>query len=381
MKDNLIKIGMIGFGAMGKTHTYAVQNLPFFFDTLPFSAKIEGIVTRTEKKSSAVANAYGIPLASVNEDDLIYHPDIDAIDICTPNICHFETAKKALLAGKHVYCEKPLCDNERDAYELAELAERRGLVAMTVFNNRHLTAVMRARQLIDEGRIGRILHFDMQYLHNSCIDPDRTVGWKQDRTVCGDGGVLFDLGSHALDLAVFLCGKFSTVCGKGQIAYKTHKTKEGTDWQTNAPEAFYIMATTAEGAHGMITVSKLTTGANDDLSFAVYGERGSIRFSLMQPNFLEFYDTAAADKPQGGVRGYTRIECVGRAMAPAGVFPSPKAPVGWLSGHVMSMYRFLEAVHNTKPCAPTFRDGAYVQRLMALALRSDAEGRALEVPQ
>ncbi len=380
MKNNEIRIGMIGFDAMGKMHTYAVKNLPFFFDTPPFSASIEGIVTRTQEKSSTVAATYGIPLATTNEDDLIYHPDIDAIDICTPNICHFETAKKALLAGKHVYCEKPLCDNEKDAMALAELAERQGLVAMTVFNNRHLTAVVRARQLIDEGHIGRILHFDMQYLHNSCIDPDRTVGWKQDRTVCGRGGVLFDLGSHVLDLAVFLCGKFKSISGKAQIAYKTHKTKDGKDWQTNAPEAFYMMSQTAEGAHGMLTVSKLTTGANDDLSFAIYGERGSLRFSLMQPNFLEFYDTATVDKPQGGLRGYTMIECVGRAPAPAGIFPSPKAPAGWLWGHVMSMYRFLDGVYTGKPAAPTFRDGAYVQRLMELALLSDAEGKTMEVP-
>ena len=379
MKKSTLKIGLIGFGAMGKTHTYAVQNLPFFFSDLPFRAKIEGVVTRSEAKSNEVAATYGIPLATTNEDALINDPTIDAIDICTPNIYHYKTAKKALLAGKHVYCEKPLCDTYEKAAELAALAKERGLVNMTVFNNRHLTAVIRARQLIDEGRIGRILHFDVQYLHNSCIDPDRTVGWKQDSTLCGDGGVLFDLGSHALDIAVFLCGKLQSISGKAQIAYKTHKTSTGEDWHTNAPEAFYMMATTCDGAAGMITASKLTSGACDDLTFAVYGERGSIRFSLMQPSFLEFYDATASDKPQGGTRGYTRIECAGRAPAPGGIFPAPKAPVGWLSGHVMSMYRFLSAIHQGAEVAPSFADGAYVQYLMELAMQSDKLGCRLEV--
>lgn len=379
MKKSTLKIGMIGFGVMGKTHTYAVQTLPFFFSDLPFHATVAGVVTRSPQKSNAVAAAYGIPLVSCDEDELIYNPDIDAIDICTPNILHYETAKKALLAGKHVYCEKPLCDTYERAAELAALAKDRGLVNMTVFNNRHLTAVIRARQLIEEGRLGRILHFDMQYLHNSCIDPDRTVGWKQTNELCGEGGVLFDLGSHVLDLAVYLCGEFKSISGKSQIAYPTHKTSTGEEWQTNAPEAFYMTATTASGAVGMITVSKLTSGACDDLHFAIYGERGSLRFSLMQPNFLEFYDATVSDKPQGGTRGYTQIECVGRAPAPGGVFPAPKAPVGWLTGHVMSMQRFLQAIYNGTSAAPDFAQGAYVQLLMALALRSDKLGTAQEV--
>lgn len=379
MKKGNLKIGIIGFGAMGKTHAYAIQALPFFFDKLPFHATVEGIVTRSLQKSQQACATYGIPLALTDEDALINNPDIDVIDICTPNILHYETAKKALLAGKHVYCEKPLCDTYEKAKELAELAKSRCLVNMTVFNNRHLTAVIRARQLIDEGRLGRILHFDMQYLHNSCIDPDRTVGWKQNSDVCGEGGVLFDLGSHVLDLAVFLCGEVKSISAKSQIAYQTHKTSTGDDWQTNAPEAFYMMTTTKEGATGMITASKLTSGACDDLHFAIYGERGSLRFSLMQPNYLEFYDATVTDKPQGGTRGYTQIECVGRAPAPGGIFPAPKAPVGWLTGHVMSMERFLEAVYHGTSAAPDFESAAYVQYLMDVALRADKQGRQLEV--
>jgi predicted dehydrogenase len=135
-----------------------------------------------------------------------------------------------------------------------------------------------------------------------------------------------------------------------------------------------MMAETEEGAHGMLTASKLTTGVNDDLTFAIYGERGALRFSLMDPNYLEFYDAAAASEPIGGLRGFTRIECVGRYPAPAGTFPSPKASVGWLRGHLMSMYHFLDAVYTGKQNAPDFADGAYVQHLMELAMQSDRDG-------
>ena len=374
-----LKIGLLGFGAMGKVHAYAVKNLPFYFENLPFTATVAGVATGHKESARAAAACFDIPLATANEDDLIYNSDIDIIDICTPNIYHFESAKKALLAGKHVYLEKPMTATAAEAAELALLAKKTGLTCMTVFNNHHLAAVTRAKQLIDNGKLGRILHFDVQYLHNSCLDKTRTVGWKQDAAVCGRGGVLFDLGPHALELAVYLCGQFRTVQGRGQIGVDTHRLPDGTVWQTNAPEAFYMTVETVDGAVGMLTVSKLAQGANDDLSFAIYGEKGALRFSLMQPNFLYFYDTDAPAAPIGGTRGFTAIECVGRYAPPAGKFPAPKAPAGWMMGHVMSMYRFLDAVSSSKQVSPDFADGAYIQFLMELLLASAADGTAKEV--
>ena len=373
-----IRVGLIGFGAMGKTHAFAIQNLPYFFGDLPFRSKIAGVATRSMEKSAKAAELYGLGLATDNEAELIHSPDIDVIDICTPNICHIATAKAALAAGKHLYCEKPLAATFAEATEMADLAEKSGLICTAVFNNRHLSAVRKAKQLIDEGRLGRILHFEFQYLHNSCTDPEKTAGWKQDATVCGAGGVLFDLGSHILDLAVYLCGEMTSVYGKSQVAYPTRKGTDGNTWQTNAPEAFYMTVTAKSGAVGTLTASKLTTGANDDLSFAIYGERGALRFSLMDLNFLYFYDATAPASPYGGERGFTKIECVGRYDPPAGSFPSPKAPAGWLRGHTMSLYRFLNAVYTGVQNSPTFRDAAYVQYLMELALASAADGKEKE---
>jgi len=319
LEKQQIKIGLLGFGAMGKTHAFAVQNLPFYCEGLPFTAGIHGVATRSMEKSRAICRDHGFAVATDNAAELINSPDIDVIDICTPNHCHTETIRAALAAGKHVYCEKPLCDNEVDAKELAALAAASGKICTVVFNNRHLAAVVRARQLIDEGRLGRILSFDFSYLHNSCTNPARPAGWKQNADICGEGGVLFDLGSHILDLLYFLCGPIARVSGCSQIAFDSRAGLDGKPWQTNAPEAFYMMATTKDGACGTLTASKLCTGTNDELSFAVYGEKGALRFSLMNPNYLEFYDATAPSAPIGGTSGFTRIECVGRYPAPAGV--------------------------------------------------------------
>lgn len=379
MEKKEIRIGLLGFGAMGRTHAFAVNSLPFYFSDLPFRAVIGGVATRSMEKSRAIAAEFGFPLATDDENTIINDPDIDVIDICTPNILHANTVRRALAAGKHIYCEKPLADSLSAAEEMAALAAASDRICTVVFNNRHLSAVCRAKQLIEQGYLGRILTFDFRYLHNSCTDPERAAGWKQTADICGKGGVLFDLGAHIIDLAVHLCGAFRTVTGKSQIAFPTRRGMDGADWETDASEAFYMLAETESGAHGTLTASKLTTGVNDDLFFSIHGTKGALRFSLMEPNYLEFYDNTAPHEPYGGFGGFTRIECVGRYPAPAGVFPSPKAAQGWLRGHVMGMYSFLQSVYTGKQAEPTFAHGAYVQRIMEAALLSAEDGREREV--
>jgi len=378
-ENKQLKIGLLGFGSMGRTHTWAIQNIPFFYGEPPFSAAVSGVCTTTQEKSDRVAKSFSIPLATTNEDDLINHPDIDIIDICTPNIYHFETLKKAIASGKHILCEKPLCVSPKEAKEILSLCKNPDQILGMVFNYRHLAPVMRAKQLIDQGRIGRVLSFHGAYLHNSATDINRPAGWKQDRTVCG-GGVLFDLGSHMIDLIGWLCSPITEVSGLSQIAYPSRLGRNGEPWTTNADESFYMLAKTEKGASGTIAVGKLQVGTNDDLSFEIYGEHGALRFSLMEPNWLYFYDGKAPDGEMGGEKGFVRIECVGRY--PGLIFPSPKAPAGWLYSHLASMYHYLSAVAAGEPFEPSVQTGAYVQSVMDTAYRSAANGSTmLEVPK
>ena len=367
MNKQTLRIGMLGFGAMGKAHAYAVTNLPYFYGDLPFTAAIAGVATSSPERAAARVAPYG--LTPTTEEALLADPTIDIIDICTPNIYHADAVRRALAAGKHVLCEKPLGISAAEGAELADLAANSGKVCRVVFNNRFIPAVMRAKQLIDEGRLGRILSFHAAYLHNSCCDPAKPAGWKQNADICG-GGVLFDLGSHVIDMVRHLCGEFSAVTGMAQIGFADRAGMDGQPWQTNADEAFYMICGTRDGAMGTVTVSKLTQGANDELSFSVNGELGSLSFSLMDPNYLNFYDATVEGSPIGGVRGQTRIECVGRYPSPATGFPTPKAPVGWLRGHIGSMAAYLTAVYEDRPASPSFADGAYVQSVMEAAQQS-----------
>ncbi len=370
-----VKIGLVGCGFMGKTHLHSVRELPFFYDAeaLGYTAEVVAVSASSMASADRFAKQFGISRAVADASAMIADPAIDVIDICSPNPAHFAVAREAILAGKHVLCEKPLTVTVAEAEELCTLAESRGAMCGTVFNNRFLLPVMRARELIDEGKLGRILSFDFTYRHNSCIDPTRRAGWKQDAHF--GGGTLFDLGPHVIDLCRFLCGELSWVTGKSQIAFPTHLSSDGSVWHTNADEAFYLVAGTSEGAVGNITVSKLTQGANDELIFSLYGEHGALSFSLMQPNYLNFYDATAS----ASVRGYTQIECVGRYPAPASGFPAVKAPQGWLRGHIGCMQNFLSAVSAGVPCEPSFVDGLYVQRVLEAALLSDREKREVRL--
>ena len=376
--NKVYNIGLLGFGAMGKTHAFCVDNLKYYYAPLPFSARIEGLCTTNVERAAAIADKYGFGRAVANEDELIYDPNIDIIDICTPNIYHYNTVKKAILAGKHVYCEKPLSVTAEEAEELANLAKEHGRICAVVFNNRHIAPIMRAAELVEEGRIGRVLSFSAEYLHNSCTDLCRPAGWKQNKDICG-GGVLFDLGSHVIDLIYALCGEFESVYGRSQIAYPHRTGSDGKEWQTNADEAFYMVCKLKSGAVGTISVSKLINGANDDLSISIYGEKGSLKFSLMQPNFLYFYDATEKPTTLGGSLGYTAIECVGRYPAPGGSFPAPKAPSDWIRRHVQSMYSFLNSVHTGVGGYPDFYEGAYVQRVMEAAYRSSELGSEVKI--
>jgi len=378
-----INIAVIGTGFMGKTHSYAAANLPFFYEGLPFRAVLHTICSRDGQKGEKIRDEWGFKHCETYFDRILENPEIDVVDICTPNILHFDTIVKALGAKKHIYCEKPLVISAAEAEGVIKKLEeeKKGanpLCAM-VFHNRFSPAVLRAKQLLAEGRLGRLISFRCAYRHNSNIDQNKKAGWKQ--TAANGGGVLFDLGSHAIDLVRFLCGDIESVSGKSQIFFPVRPGMDGKEWKTDADEAFYITAKLPGGAIGTIEATKLSSGTNSDLAFEIYGEKGALRYSLMQPNFLEFYDETRPEGEYGGERGFVRIECVQRYPKPGDAFPGPKSPVGWLRLHMHSIYLYLEGVYNGKlsELSPDFYDGAAVQKIMEKAFLSDQSGKWEEI--
>ena len=382
-----INIAVLGTGFMGRTHSYSVANLPFFYENLPFKAVLHTVLSRDKEKGEAIKNEWGFLNAETELEKILANKEIDVIDICTPNIYHFDTILKALDAGKNIYCEKPLVISSGQADKIIEKLEQTPVgvadtpfqkgaypVCAMVFHNRFAPAVLRAKQLISDGKLGRIMSFRFAYLHNSNIDPNKPAGWKQ--TAENGGGVLFDLGSHAIDLVRFLCcenNEIVSVSGRSQIFFPVRKGMDGKEWRTDADEAFYITAQLNNGAIGTIEANKLATGTNSDLSFEIYGEKGAVKYSMMNMNYLEFYDNTKPDGDYGGEKGFTKIECVQRYPKPGNIFPGVKSPIGWLRLHMHSVYLYLDGVYKNSlgEFSPSFYDGAAVQKIMEKAVLSD----------
>ena len=165
----------------------------------------------------------------------------------------------------------------------------------------------------------------------------------------------------------YLCGRIdvSSVSGMPQITHRIRCGAQGEAWTTNADEAFYALARLENGACGTLEANKLAIGTNDDFRVEIYGDRGALRFDLMDLNFLSFYDGERAAGDMGGDRGFTRIECVGRYPEPAYAMAGVKAPIGWLRGHIGSYHAFLEAVAAGRPAIPSFADAAHIQEVLS----------------
>lgn len=362
-------IGIIGFGFMGKTHTYGYQTIPLYYGSLPFKIKLVGVCNRTLEKAQIAKETLGFEFATDNPDDIFNCPDIDIVDICTPNIYHKEAVVKAVKAGKHIYCDKPLAANYEEAKEIASLVAGSPVITQMALQNRFFPATMRAKQLVEQDKIGRVTSFRACYLHAGSVDPGKKIGWKQDKKF--GGGVLVDLGSHVIDLIYHLLGEYASLYAQTDILYRQRPDQNGKMVDIEAEDIAVLIAKMKNGAAGTIEASKIATGTNDELRFEIHGTKGAVRFNLMEPNWLEYYDNTLPEGDFGGEKGFKKIECVQRYPKPGGDFPGPKFSVGWIRAHVHSLYHFLCCVDEGRRAAPSLLDGAYVQYVMEKAYESD----------
>ncbi len=362
-------VGIIGFGFMGRTHAYGHVNLPLFYDPPPCRTRLVGVATSRRESAEKAQQALEFELATADWRELVARPDIDIIHVCTPNALHKEQVLTALAAGKHVYCDKPLCMDRAEAEEIEAALPGASVTHQMALHNRFFPATMRAKRLIEEGFLGDVLSLRAAYLHSGSADPEAPLKWKLDPSVAG-GGVLYDLGSHALDLVQHLVGSISVLDCATHIAYPERPVAGEPDRhvRVTAEDAVFLTVRTRNGAPGHIEASKIATGAVDELRFEINGSRGALRFNLMEPNYLWAYDATlpAAD------RGWRALETVQSYPAPA-AFPSPKASVGWLRGHAACLHSFLSAVARGEPADPSLQVGVDLQYLMAEAY--DRAGR------
>ncbi len=366
-----INIGVIGWGFMGKTHTHVLREMPLFYPDAPFRPQLKSLCSRRLEMARQGAEDGGFETFTDDYRQLLQDKTIDAVSICTPNDLHEEMAIEALRAGKHVYLDKPVAVTYESARRIADAAKKAGVVTHVALNNRFWPSTQRAKEIVEEGRLGEILSFSVRYLHSGSVDPARPVGWKQ----LMQGGVLLDLGSHALDLAQWLCGTPREVFCALRTLYPKRPTRDGGTETNLSDDQAIMLLRMQNGALGTVEASKIATGAEDELVFEICGTKGALRLNLMDPNWLWFYDNTVPDAPYGGMKGYTRISCVARFPAPAGSFLPSKNTIGWDRAHMHCYYTFLNNVARGTQSSPSIEDGTELQYLMECCKQSSETSR------
>jgi predicted dehydrogenase len=367
-------VGIVGFGFIGKVHAYGYLNLPLFYDPPPARVRLVGVCTSRPETAEHAAAQGGFEFGTTRFADLLERDDIHIINICSPNHLHCEQVIAALEAGKHVYCDKPLATCVAEADRILEVAQSRPQqMHGMAFHMRFIPAILRARELVAEGFLGRVYHFRCSYLHAGYTDPLRPLSWRLTRAA--GGGALSDLGSHAIDLMRHLLGEFSEVRASMETFIRERPVAKGAAERAPVEVDDYVafQGRMANGALGFIEASRFATGTHDGMSFEIFGERGALRFDMMDPNYLYAYDATVPEADLGGRRGWMQIESLQRYPAPS-VLPSPKLPIGWMRFHLHSQFDFVSAVVRGSLGTVTLADGAAVQRVDDAVRRSAVSG-------
>jgi predicted dehydrogenase len=368
------RVGLIGAGFMGRTHAWCWRSLPFFYEGLDYRCELAGITTSRPGTAEAARDSWSVGRTYSDAESMIADPAIDAIDIATPNHLHRNALLLANEHGKTVYCEKPLTGNLDQALEVEAAITDLDRAGQVVFHNRFLPATMRARQMMEAGDIGDPISFRAEYLHSGNVAANKRMVWK-DRRELG-AGVLYDLGSHVVDMVTWLCGHdIVEVFARQKTLYDKRPSWEDPSVlvEQDSDDATWMSVVLADGAVGTIEASKVATGKQDELRFEIHGTRGALRFNLMDPNYLDWFDQSDPEAPLGGTAGFKRIHCVQRYGPPA-CFPTPKASVGWLRAHLHSLYTYVSRVHSGEPFDPSIARGVAVEKMLDGARRSADTG-------
>jgi predicted dehydrogenase len=356
-----LNVALIGYAFMGRAHSNAYRQVGRFFSPkhLP---RMKVLCGRTETSVKAAADQLGWDETSTDWREVVRRKDIDIVDIVTPGDSHAEIAIEAAKAGKVVFCEKPLANTVKEAEKMLAAVQKAGVLHMVCHNYRRVPAVMLAKQLIQEGKLGTLYHYRGTYLQDWIVDPKFPLVWRLRKEAAGSGA-LGDIASHSLDLARFLVGEITEVTGALETFVKErplpeNPKKKGT---VTVDDASASVVRFANGALGTIEASRFATGRKNYNRFEINGSKGSVVFNLERLNELEVYLTGD-DAP---VQGFHDVMVTDGSHPYVGNWWPAGHIIGYEHTFVHTVYDLLEAVASNKLPTPNFTDGVQNQKVLA----------------
>lgn len=361
-----IRFGIIGSGYMAKMHSLALRNIgAFLWPSLPRieMVRMADIVGEAAREG---AERWGWADHTTDWKRVTRADDIDVVIVITPNDSHALYAIDAFEHGKHVFCEKPLANTVEAAERMALAAKKSGKVNIVNFSYRTWPGVEFARQLIADGELGELLHFEGHFFQDYAAEPALPFGWRFDKNVAG-GGAFGDIGSHIMDIACALMGPVEAISARSRRLHERRPVGDASGRAVSVDDLTDSLVQFASGAIGSVHASWAATGFKSDLAFTVVGTKGSVQFSWERNNELHFF-TNADDKTTAGFR---RIMLGGIHPEAAPFWYAQGQGLGYGEAFVITARRAIEAViRNNTEAKPSFEEALHVARVIEAAYRS-----------
>ena len=373
-KNKVLRIGLIGCGFMGRTHSNAYNRIQNFFPELAYQPLVKAVCSRNADKVREFAEQWGYESTETDWKVLIARDDIDAIDICTPNDSHAEIAIAAAAKGKMILCEKPLSRTLAEGQKMVAAIEKAGVPSTVWYNYRRLPAVTLAKQIIDAGKLGKIFHYRANFLQDWTISPELPQGgeglWRLDADVAGSG-VTGDLLAHCIDTAMWLNGGITDVSAVTEtfIKERVHQIS-GKVQKVGIDDACIFHCHFENGSLGLFESTRYARGHKALYTFEINGEHASIRWDLHDLNRLEYFDNADESK----VKGWRSIHVTDGDHPYMDKWWVPGLGIGYEHSFVHQVADFLKSLETGEPCSPTFTEAHQTQKVCEAVQQSAKSG-------
>ena len=374
MTKKKLNIGMVGYGFMGRTHSNAFRQINPFFN-LPYETVLKAICARDEAKVKPFADQWGYESTETDWRKLIERKDIDVIDIASPNDTHMEIAIAAAEAGKMVMCEKPLGRNAAESIKMVEAVEKAKVPNMVWYNYRRAPAVTLAKQMIEEGKLGKIFHYRAKFLQDWTISADLPQGgaglWRLDVNVAGSG-VTGDLLAHCIDTAMWLNGPIENVTGLTETFVKErHHNITGKTEKVGIDDASLFLAKFNNGSLGNFEATRYARGHKALNTFEINGEHASIAWDLHDLHRLQYFD----HRDESRTRGWRSIHVTDGDHPYMNKWWVPGTQIGYEHTFVHQAADFVDGLVSGKPASPTFREAYATDLVTDAVLKSAKSGK------
>ena len=369
-----LNVGLIGCGFMGRTHSNASRKVNNFFD-LEYQPVLKAVCDLDEARAKAFAAKWGYESYETDWRKLVARKDVDLIDITLPNDMHREVAIAAAQAGKMILCEKPLARNGPEGLKMVQAIEKAGVPNLVSYNYRRIPAITLAKQLIDEGRLGRIFHYRAKFLQDWTISKDLPQGgpglWRLDVKVAGSG-VTGDLLAHCIDTALWLNGGIDKVNAMTETFVKQRKhTVTGKVERVGIDDACAFLARFKNGSLATFESTRYARGHKALYTLEINGEHASIFWDLHDLHRLQYFD----HRDEGRVRGWRNIHVTDGDHPYMGKWWVPGLQIGYEHSFVHQLADFLDGLAKRKPARPTFREALETQYVCDAVLKSAKTNR------